>query len=290
MKLATKIVAAVGMAAMLANQPLLAGDGKSFKEKVVVEEETKWWGASLSTGWDSLYMFRGVNILRFDSNGTKQSYGSSLYWTDLNATWNISKNDFLTVGSWMAFGLTKSVYKELDVYTSYTHNFGNLAVSLGYTFYYYISSQLYQNELNAKVGYTFELPAGITLTPSLTYYFNVGPDFRNFDSWTGAVNSASSYLLARLDASVPVYKDVVSLTPWFAFGTSFDYNPQTSDNANGFNFYTGANNIEFGLGVPIKLTSVITLYGYGAYSYQWEGLLGTEPSTFWGGAKVTFSF
>ncbi len=77
MKLATKIVAAVGMAAMLANQPLLAGDGKTFKEKVVVEEETKWWGASLSTGWDSLYMFRGVNILRFDSNGTKQSYGSS---------------------------------------------------------------------------------------------------------------------------------------------------------------------------------------------------------------------
>ena len=42
-----------------------------------------------------------------------------------------------------------------------------------------------------------------------------------------------------------------------------------------------------GIGLPIKINNVITVYGYGAYSYQWEGLVGTEPSTFWGGAKVT---
>ena len=127
MKLATKIVAAVGLAAMLATKPLLAGDGKSFKEKVIVEEERKWWGAALSTGWDSLYMFRGVNVLRGD-----MSYGSGIYWTDLSFTWNITDNDFLTVGSWVAFGTQKTNYKELDVYTSYTHTFGDLAVSFGY--------------------------------------------------------------------------------------------------------------------------------------------------------------
>ena len=53
---------------------------------------------------------------------------------------------------------------------------------------------------------------------------------------------------------------------------------------------TGANNVEMGLGVPVKVNSVISLYAYGAYSYQWYGLVGTQPSTFWGGAKVTFSF
>lgn len=275
---------------MLANQPLLAGDGKTFKDKIPVVEETKWWSAALSTGWDSLYMFRGVNVLRFNQDGTKSNYGSSLYWTDLNATWNISPNDFLTVGSWMAFGLGRTNYKELDIYTSYTHTFGDLSVSLGYTFYYYLASVLYQNELNAKVAYTFHLPAGITVVPSLTYFFNVGPDFSNFERGTGAVETCSSYLLARVDANIPIYKDIVSLAPWVGFGTSFDFTPQESNNAQGFDFFTGANNFEIGLGIPVKLNSVITVYGYGAYSNQWYNIVGTEPSTFWGGAKVTFSF
>lgn len=277
MKLATKIVAAVGLAAVLATKPLLAGDGKTFKEKVVVEEETKWWGAALSTGWDSLYMFRGVNVLRGN-----QSYGSSLYWTDLNVTWNITENDFLNVGAWQAFGIGNTSYKETDVYATYTHTFGNLAASLGYIFYYYANTQQYQNELNAKLAYTIELPAGITITPSLTYFFNLGPEI---GPKKGVVEPASSYLLARVDAGIPIYKDIISLAPWIAFGTSFDYNFQSDGST-----LTGANNLELGIGVPIKINDVISLYVYGAYSTQWENLVGTEDNTFWGGGKVTFTF
>lgn len=277
MKLATKIVAAVGFAALLATKPLVAGDGKSFKEKVVVEEERKLWSAALSTGWDSLYMFRGVNVLRGD-----QSYGSSLYWTDLNATWNITENDFLTVGTWMAFGLNKTNYKELNVYAAYTHTFGNLALSFGYTFYDIISGPLYANELNWKAAYTIELPAGITIVPSLTYFFNLGPDLADGE---GIVKSTSSFLLARIDAGVPIYKDIIALAPWISFGTSFDYNIQQDGS-----YFTGANNLELGLGLPIKINDVISLYGYVAYSTQWEDLAGTRPNTFWGGGKVTFSF
>jgi len=280
MKLATKILATVVMASLLASKPLLAGDGKSFKEKVVVEEERKIWGAALSTGWDSLYMFRGVNVLRGN-----EEYGSSLYWTDLNATWYITENDFINVGAWVAFGIGNTAYKELDVYTSYTHTFGNLAVSFGYIFYYYMNSELYQNELNVKAAYTIELPAGITITPSLTYFFNLGPDLENFEVGTGAVETASSYLLARIDGAIPLYKDILSLAPWVAIGASFDYNFQ-----NDGGLLTGFNNFEVGLGVPIKINDTITLYGYGAYSYQDQNLLGTENSTFWGGGKVTFSF
>lgn len=282
MKLATKIVYAVALTAMMATKPLVAGDGKTFKEKVVVEEDRKWWGAALSTGWDSLYMFRGVNVLRGDLN-----YGSGIYWTDLSFTWNITDNDFLTVGSWVAFGTQKTNYKELDVYTNYTHTFGDLAVSFGYIFYYVWASPLYSHELNAKVAYTFNLPAGITITPSLAYYFNLGPD--NTTSDQGIAPIASSFLSARIDAGVPIYKDIVSLTPWIAFGTNFEYNPKVESNGD-LNFFNGANNLEMGIGIPIKINNTITLYGYGAYSYQWYGLVGTEPSTFWGGAKVTFSF
>ena len=215
-------------------------------------------------------MFRGVNVLRFDQDGNEQKYGSSLYWTQVNVSFMPTENDTITLGGWMAFGLGNTNYKEFDATVNYVHTFGDLAVGMGYTFYYYLNSVLYQNELNWSLAYTFNLPAGITLVPSMIYYLNLGPDFDNFDRGTGAVETASSYLVARLDAGIPIYKDIISLAPWFAFGTSFDYNAKTANNESGFVFYTGANNIEVGIGLPIKINDVITVYGYGAYSYQWQ--------------------
>jgi len=276
MKLTTKILAAVGMAAMLASNPLLADGGKTFKEKVVVEEETKWWGANLSTGWDSLYMFRGANVLRGDL-----SYGSGIYWTDLNATWNITENDFLTVGSWVAFGTQKTDYKEVDIYTTYTHTFGDLSLSLGYIFYYVWSAPLYSHELNATAAYTFDL-GFMTVTPSLSYFFNLGPNIVD----DGLADSATSYLLAKIAGSIPVIKDAVSIDPWISFGTNFDYNVDQN-----FNQFVGANDLQVGISVPWAINDTITVAGYGAYSYAWENLFGTtRPNTFWGGAKVIFSF
>ena len=60
----TKSLIALTSAVAISASPLFAGT-KTFKETVVVEEEpTPWYSASLSTGYDSLYMFRGVNVLR----------------------------------------------------------------------------------------------------------------------------------------------------------------------------------------------------------------------------------
>ncbi|GAB4177194.1 MAG: hypothetical protein Fur0032_17310 [Terrimicrobiaceae bacterium] len=276
MKLGSKILAAVSVAAVLAGNPLFAGEGKSFKEKVVIEDETKWWGASLSTGWDSLYMFRGANVLRGD-----MSYGSGIYWTDLNFTWNITDSDFLTVGSWVAFGTQKTDYKEVDIYTTYTKTFGDLALSFGYIFYYVWSAPLYSHELNVSAAYTFDL-GFMTVTPSLSYFFNLGPNVAE----EGLADSATSYLLAKIAGSIPVIGDAVSIDPWISFGTNFDYN--VDENLNQF---VGANDLQVGIGVPWAINDTITLYGYGAYSYAWENLFGTtRPNTFWGGAKVIFSF
>lgn len=278
----------VGMAAVLAGSPLLAGDGKTFKEKVVIEEPTKWWGAALSTGWDSLYMFRGVNVISHGAYGNNSSYGSGIYWTDLSFTWNITSNDVFTVGSWMAFGTQNTSYKEDDIYLNYTHTIGNLALSAGYIFYYVFPTgqNLYSNELNVKAAYNFDL-GFMTVTPSIAYYFNIGPDVGDGN---GIAKSASSYLLLRVDSSIPLYKDIVALAPYVAYGTNFQYNPKLTSSGT-MDFFNGANNIELGLGLPVKVNSVISLYGYVAYSYAFSNLWGTtSPSTVWGGAKVTFAF
>jgi hypothetical protein len=285
MKLNKSIVALTSLVAFAAT-PLFAGTGKTFKETVVVqEEESSWYNAALSTGYDSLYMYRGVNVLRTGG------YGNGLWWTDANFTWNISDNDTLTVGGWQAFGLSSASYREFDAYLSYAHSFGDLSVGLGYTFYYIYppGAQDFANELNAKIAYNIDL-GFMTLTPAVAYYFELGPDYGPTDS-VGAVNSGSSYLDIRLNGSIPVVKDVVSIDPYAAFGLNFDYNFEGPD----FETFSGANNIEFGVAVPWKVNDIITVSGYIAYSYAFEGLTGyygvtTQPSTFWGGGKVAFAF
>ena len=285
----TKIVALTSLVAAFAATPLFAGT-KTFKETVVVEEEeSSWYNAALSTGYDSLYMFRGVNTLR--SNG---GYGNSLWWTDANFTWNISNNDTLTVGGWQAFGLSKASYRELDTYLNYMHSFGDLSVGLGYTFYYVYppGGQDFANELNAKVAYNIDL-GFMTITPSATYFFNLGPDLgpgNDAALGNGVVNTASSYLDLRVNGSIPVIKDVLSVDPWAAFGLNFGYNLEgpSVDDLSSFN---GANNVEFGVAVPWKVNDTITISGYVAYSYAFEDLNAiTQPSTFWGGGKVAFAF
>lgn len=282
MNITNKIILITSAAIFITGHFLLAGDSKTFKEKVVLEEPAKLFNAELSTGWDSLYMFRGVNVLRITN------YGSGIYWMDGNFTWNITDNDSLNAGAWMAFGTQHNIYKELDAYTKYTHTFGNLAVSLGYIFYYVMDPvELYSHELSAEVAYTFDL-GFMTVTPSVGYFFNLGPD--NTEEAAGIAPRASSYLLARIDGSIPIYKDIISLEPWIAYGTNFEYNGKLQRDGE-LDFFNGANNVEVGLGIPIKINDMISLYGYGAYSYAFSNLVGTtEPSTFWGGAKVVFSF
>ena len=202
---------------------------KSSQKKLSEKEEARSGGALSQHGWDSLHVPR-VNVLRFDEDGNLQKYGSSLYWTQVNVSFMPTENDIITLGGWMAFGIGKTKYKEFDATVNYVHTFGDLAVGMGYTFYYYLNSVLYQNELNWTVAYTFNLPAGITLVPSVIYYLNVGPDFDDFERGTGAVETASSYLVARLDAGIPIYKDHHLPCAVVRLWDKFDFNAKTADN------------------------------------------------------------
>ncbi|MEI6035283.1 MAG: hypothetical protein WCS65_13520 [Verrucomicrobiae bacterium] len=288
MKIVAKTIQLVSLAVVLAGGQLHAGEAKTFKDKVIVEAPAKWYGVALSTGWDSLYMFRGVNVLSHGVYGDTNNYGSGIQWTNVDLTWNITDHDSITVGGWLAFGTQNTSYKEFDFNSSYTHTIGKLALSAGYSFYYVFPPgfQLYSHELNVKAAYAFDL-GFMSVTPSLGYYFNIGPDIA---SGNGTAKAASSYMLLRVDSNVPVYKDIVAVAPWIAYGTNFQYNPRlTSDGT--YDFYNGANTLELGFGVPVKINDLISVYGYVAYSYAFSNLWGTtEPSTVWGGAKVTVSF
>jgi hypothetical protein len=169
---------------------------------------------------------------------------------------------------------------------NYVHTFGDLSVGLGYTFYYVFppGSQYFANELNAKVAYAIDL-GFMTVTPSATYFFNLGPD-NDTGVANGLVNTASSYLDLRVNGSIPVIADVLSIDPWAAFGLNFGYNLDGN-----LQQFDGANNLEFGVAVPWAINDVITLSGYIAYSYAFQDLYGiTADNTFWGGGKVTFAF
>ena len=299
----TKSLIALTSAVAISATPVFAGT-KTFKETVVVQEaEVAPWSATLSTGYDSLYMFRGANVLRdMNSNRDKGgNYGNGLFYTDVSATYNLTENDSITAGGWMAWSAGSVGYQEFNARLNYVHTIDNLAFGLGYTLYAAYTDQnatngdhedkdAYANELNASVAYNIDL-GFMTLTPSTTYYFNVGPDSDTAD--VGAVGSAvtgSSYLDLRLSGAIPV-TDAVSINPYTAFGLNFGANLE-GPNAQTFN---GSNNLELGVAVPWQINEVITLSGYVAYSRAFNDLAGvaaqvTDPNTVWGGAKVTFSF
>jgi hypothetical protein len=299
LKLATKIAALACVVAAFTGSVVKAGDDTTTttdgKKSVITQQAApyKWWAASITAEWDSLYMYRGVNELRFNGvNGSKQSYGSSIYSTTVNLSFMPTPNDTISLSSWTGVGFTNSVYKEEDLTATYTHTFGNLALSFGYEFYLLMPSPdvLFQNELQWKIAYTFQVNSIFSITPSLAYYFDVGPNWDGGMKYSGGVPQSSSYLYPRIDFNIAAYKDIIALNPFVGLGINFRYNAKVNSSPAGYTYYNGVNNLELGLNVPIKVNSVISLNVYGEYSYQFYGLVGTEPSTFWGGGSVTFSF
>jgi hypothetical protein len=288
----TKIVAISSLAA-LAITPVFAG-AKSFKETVVVQEEAKpAWSASLSTGWDSLYMFRGVNVLRDGVTGNEWDNG--IQWTAASFTYNLTENDSLTLSPWMGYGLASAQsYKEFDVALNYAHTIDALTLGLGYTFYDVMNGghQNYANELNASVAYNLDL-GFMKLTPSVTYFYNIGPDNGDYvgsvnETGRGSLSSASSYLSLRLDGSVAI-TDRLSLNPYVGYGINFRQNWEDTKEFN------GSNNVEYGVAAPFKINNTITVSAYIAQSIAFQELgnkvaSDTRQFTTFGGAKVTFSF
>jgi hypothetical protein len=274
------------------------------KEVVVVEEDEKWWSVNAGTGWDSLYMFRGVNVL---------GNGNGIYW--LNAGLGITpwENGELTanfwygVGSWWNAANTQSRYGEVNVSVGYSHSFGPLTLSTGWIYYYFpntagalnaagvpMSSSTSQNEIYFGAAYDIEV-GSITITPNTTYYYNLGPEWGQPG---GFAYGGSSYWTFGISSEIPVaYDGAVSLAPYTQFGYNFGFNSRYSGGT--YPRFIGGNNWQTGVAMPIQLTSWLSVSPYLAYSYQWQNLPtfadpGNPPqtavNTWWCGISANVSF
>jgi hypothetical protein len=260
------------------------------KDIVVIEEDDKWWSVNASTGWDSLYMFRGVNVL---------GNGNGLYWLGADIGISPWEGGTITPGVWYGVGShwnnanTRDPYGELNVFVDFTQEFGNLAVSVGWVYYWYPTTSEAQNEIYFGLAYDIEI-GSVTITPNTTYYYNLGPEL---NSPGGVVNGGASWWQFGLDVSIPIaYDGAVSLEPYTVFGLNFGFN----DRAVGKERFRGGNNWETGVALPIQFTSWFSVAPYIAYSYQWQNLgagagTGTDPAltainTWWAGVSANFSF
>ena len=266
------------------------------KEVVVVEEEEKWWSLNASTGWDSLYMFRGVNVL---------GNGNGIYWMGggLGVTpWEngeFTANVWYGVGSWWNGLNSQTTYGELDVSVGYSHSFGPLTLSTGWIYYYFPNTPgadnvgglaTSQNEIYFGAAYDIEI-GSITITPNTTYYYNLGPEY---GTPGGFANGGSSYWNFGLSANVPVaYDGAVSLAPYSQFGLNFGFNNRATTEAG----FRGGNNWQTGLALPVQFTSWFSVSPYIAYSYQWANLQSfgssqatTDVNTWWCGISASISY
>ncbi len=244
------------------------------------ETSSTTWSGNLSTGWDSLYMFRGVNQLPGFGG-----YGSSLSWTSLTLVWSPTEVDSLSIGKWAAFGVGDTDYKELDAYAVYTRTLGAISLSLGYAFYAVLNEPggLFSHDLNFAAGYEVRWGTA-TITPGLLYAFNLGP--RPGDG--GYVEQLSSYLEFRLDGNIPLPVRAVSLTPWATVGFNFRHN--VTGRTDPPSPFVGGDHISLGVALPFALRESVSIAPYVATSFEWSDLVDTRPVTFWGGTSVTVAF
>ena len=183
---------------VFATAPAKAGEEMSkvvVEEEIVVEEES-WWSAELAAGWDSRYMFRGVDLLN----------GGSLAWTDLS----FSTYGF-TLGAWYATGVNDD-FNEIDIYASYAWSLGPVDVEGGYIFYGFPRGGGETHEFFAALS-TEAIPF---VTPGLAFYYD-------FDDFEGG------WLEFSLASSIPVVEDVVSIDPFAAISYDFEYNSNDND-------------------------------------------------------------
>jgi hypothetical protein len=271
------------------------------KEVVVVEEEEKWWSLNASTGWDSLYMFRGSNIL---------GNGNGIYWLGAGlgiVPWENGSFDasfWYGFGSWWNGANQQTTYGEVDVTLSYTHSFGPLALTAGWIYYHFPNTEdaferipTNQNEIFFGAAYDIAL-GSVTLTPNLAYYYNIGPEL---GTTTGFANGGSSYLLLQLDANIPVaYDGAVALEPYTSFGFNFGFNNSVTDatvDPVAVQRFNGGNNWQLGVALPIQFTSWFGISPYIAYSYQWQNIQAfgtgqnvTDANTWWCGISANISY
>ena len=214
-QIAEKTAKIIGCTAVLAFFSALSAD------KVAAEDI----GAEVSVGYDTDYMFRGVNL------------GQDLLWSDVNVSTSLSDGLDLGVGAWYANVADDAGNDELDIYAGLSTSMGDMSVELGATYYYYPDPTAGEGTLEFGIG--LGTSAGpIDLSLGLYYdidleaaYYEVGAatSFDLTDTMAvdvgGAIGNADGDTLTALTFTIGVpitLSDSASLSPYVGVNIPLD--------------------------------------------------------------------
>ena len=214
-QIAEKTAKIIGCTAVLAFFSALSAD------KVAAEDI----GAEVSVGYDTDYMFRGVNL------------GQDLLWSDVNVSTSLSDGLDLGVGAWYANVADDAGNDELDIYAGLSTSMGDMSVDLGATYYYYPDPVAGEGTLEFGIG--LGTSAGpIDLSLGLYYdidleaaYYEVGAatSFDLTDTMAvdvgGAIGNADGDTLTALTFTIGVpitLSDSASLSPYVGVNIPLD--------------------------------------------------------------------
>ena len=271
----------------LAHDRLDSPGEKSFARPF--DAKSRWWSASLATGWTSREMHYGV-----DETGP---YGA--YITELAL-----RIERLKLSVWSGFG-TGNEYQEWDFTIAYTFGTETLFFTPGYNFRYQPgavaqehpeaashdhgpdeahehvehaedhhadghqdpghSHGTYGNELFFVMG-TKAIPH---VTPSLLFVCDLN-------------NTPGSYLQIRVDAAIPAFRRIILFEPYLLLGLNLGYNTTA---------YYGWNHFQFGLKATWEVNRFISIYGGISYSVAMTALRQIDQQNeVWASAGLAFSY
>ena len=214
-QIAEKTAKIIGCTAVLAFFSALSAD------KVAAEDI----GAEVSVGYDTDYMFRGVNL------------GEDLLWSDVNVSTTLTDGLDLGVGAWYANVADDAGNDELDIYAGLSTSMGDISLDLGATYYYYPDPVAGEGTLEFGVGFgtsvgPFDLSLGLYYDIDLeAAYYEVGAatSFDLTDTMAvdvgGALGNFDGDTLTALTFTIGVpitLSDSASLSPYVGVNIPLD--------------------------------------------------------------------
>ena len=214
-QIAEKTAKIIGCTAVLAFFSALSAD------KVAAEDI----GAEVSVGYDTDYMFRGVNL------------GEDLLWSDVNVSTTLTDGLDLGVGAWYANVADDAGNDELDIYAGLSTSMGDISLDLGATYYYYPDPVAGEGTLEFGVGFgtsagPFDLSLGLYYDIDLeAAYYELGAatSFDLTDTMAvdvgGAIGNFDGDTLTALTFTIGVpitLSDSASLSPYVGVNIPLD--------------------------------------------------------------------
>lgn len=197
-------------------------------------------GAEVSVGYDSKYVFRGVD------------FGDNLIWADVNFAVPVTDTVEFTLGTWYA-SLADTDYDELNVYTGLSADLGAVSVGVGLTYYYFPTggSDIWEpganigtsvGPIDLSLGYYYdtdvsgsylELAGESTIEITDTIAIVPGASI----SWADDYYGVSGFNNVGASLALPIsLTDTATLTPYVAASWAID---KLSDTGEGDHYYGG---------------------------------------------------